>query len=174
MKDAISTLNKVINKKETQEDDCDRYGKILANKLRKLSDDERLQMMYEIDGLFIKKMRNWSGAYDYAPLYRNNVIPPCSPSPKNTFISPSPSSTYWSNSSYSSYSDVPPRQYSASSPMMTRALDNMPVLHIPETSHVINESPHSSSRQITVLSDELVYSPKTDIVNTAFNHAMRK
>ncbi|XP_049877487.1 uncharacterized protein LOC126374807 isoform X2 [Pectinophora gossypiella] len=61
MKQAICTLNTILQKKsDTREDDCDRYGKILANKLRKLCEDERLQIMYEIDGLFIKNMQNKS------------------------------------------------------------------------------------------------------------------
>ncbi|XP_061717506.1 uncharacterized protein LOC133525233 [Cydia pomonella] len=56
MKEAMSSLNKVLNKPQQSEDDYDRYGKILANKLRKLSETESLQMMYEIDGLFIRRL----------------------------------------------------------------------------------------------------------------------
>lgn len=56
MKEAMSSLNKVLNKPVVPEDDFDRYGKILANKLRKLSETDSLKMMYEIDGLFIKRM----------------------------------------------------------------------------------------------------------------------
>lgn len=56
MKEAISSLHKVLNKPQVVEDDFDRYGKILANKLRKLSESESLKIMYEIDGLFIKRL----------------------------------------------------------------------------------------------------------------------
>ncbi|XP_022823575.1 uncharacterized protein LOC111354371 [Spodoptera litura] len=56
MKEAMSSLNKVLNKPVVPEDDFDRYGKILANKLRKLSETDSLKMMYEIDGLFIKRI----------------------------------------------------------------------------------------------------------------------
>ncbi|XP_041987008.1 uncharacterized protein LOC121738824 isoform X2 [Aricia agestis] len=41
-----------------EEDDCDRYVKILANKLRKLPEDERIIIMHEIDGLFVKRIQN--------------------------------------------------------------------------------------------------------------------
>ncbi|XP_050669599.1 uncharacterized protein LOC126968622 [Leptidea sinapis] len=58
MKDAMTSLNKVLNKPQAVEDDFDRYGKILANKLRKLSESDSIKMMYEIDGLFIKRMNN--------------------------------------------------------------------------------------------------------------------
>lgn len=142
IKDAVSTLNKVLQKKEPQEDDCDRYGKILANKLRKLSEDERLLMMYEIDGLFIKKMRK------HVPLPRNYVGQP---------------------PSRSSYSGVLPRPYYISSP------DNVPVVHIPETSPPAITEPASqpSSQQIRILSNEILSHPHTDdIVNTAFYNAM--
>lgn len=54
MKDAISSLNNVSQKQEVPEDDCDRYGKILAKKLRKLNELERMQFIWEMDGLFIK------------------------------------------------------------------------------------------------------------------------
>lgn len=56
MKEAMSSLNKVLNKLVVLEDDFDRYGKILANKLRKLSESESFKMMYEIDGLFKQRM----------------------------------------------------------------------------------------------------------------------
>ncbi|KAL4702328.1 hypothetical protein ACJJTC_006934 [Scirpophaga incertulas] len=56
LKEAMSSLNKVLNKPVVPEDDFDRYGKILANKLRKLSESDSLKIMYEIDGLFIKRM----------------------------------------------------------------------------------------------------------------------
>lgn len=48
MKEAMSSLNKVLNKPQVPEDDYDRYGKILANKLRKLSELESQTIMYEI------------------------------------------------------------------------------------------------------------------------------
>ncbi|CAG4981316.1 unnamed protein product [Colias eurytheme] len=43
MKEAMSSLNKVLNKPVVPEDDFDRYGKILANKLRKLSENRQFR-----------------------------------------------------------------------------------------------------------------------------------
>lgn len=66
IKEAISSLHKVLNKPQVVEDDFDRYGKILANKLRKLSEPESLKIMYEIDGLFIKRL-NTTPTYSTRP-----------------------------------------------------------------------------------------------------------
>lgn len=95
MKEAMSSLNKVLNKPVVPEDDFDRYGKIFANKLRKLSETASLQMMHEIDGLFIKRL---------------NAIPSyfTRPSPTNTMHSePTTSPTYYvrPESACTSYSD---------------------------------------------------------------------
>ncbi|XP_072393914.1 uncharacterized protein [Diabrotica undecimpunctata] len=54
-----SSLNNVLNKRlmmgHIDEDECELYAKILAKKLRKLPEEERQIMMYEIDGLFIRR-----------------------------------------------------------------------------------------------------------------------
>ena len=164
MKDAISTLNKVLQKKETQEDDCDRYGKILANKIRKLSEDERLHMMYEIDGLFIKKRQSESSAsakYYNVPSPTYYGVPSSSPSPKYYVMSPSSSSMYiTSNSSNSSYSEsIPPHSSPMSTPIPITN-DNIPIFHIPETSKAITEQVQPPSQQITFLSNKFVSPPR--------------
>lgn len=58
MKNAFSMLKTSPQQNNSEVDDCDRYGKILASKLRKLSEEKRLQVTYRIDGLFLKKLRN--------------------------------------------------------------------------------------------------------------------
>ncbi|CAD7090172.1 unnamed protein product [Hermetia illucens] len=40
-----------------EEDECDLYAKLLAKKIRELPKDDRKLMMYEIDGLFIPKIK---------------------------------------------------------------------------------------------------------------------
>lgn len=57
MKDVFNLLQNVVSKKpiERDEDECDLYGKILAMKLRKLSEHEREATMYEIDGIFLNR-----------------------------------------------------------------------------------------------------------------------
>lgn len=60
MKDTFNTLNNVLKDRRTEEDECDLYCKLLAKKLRGLSENERAIFMYEIDGMFIKRLRNLS------------------------------------------------------------------------------------------------------------------
>lgn len=60
MKDTFNTLNSVLKDRRTEEDECDLYCKLLAKKLRGLPENERTIFMYEIDGMFIKRLRNVS------------------------------------------------------------------------------------------------------------------
>ena len=58
MKDALSTFNATVKRNAPQsipkeDDDCDLYGKLLAIKLRKLSEEKRLRLMHDIDAMFI-------------------------------------------------------------------------------------------------------------------------
>lgn len=53
MKRTFSILENVLNKKE--EDEYDLYGRILANKIRKLPENERQLFMYDIDGMFVQR-----------------------------------------------------------------------------------------------------------------------
>lgn len=48
-------LNQSQNKSEDKEDECDLYGKMLAKKLKKLPESERISFMYEVDGLFLRR-----------------------------------------------------------------------------------------------------------------------
>lgn len=55
MKVAFDNLSETLRKKD---DECELYGQLLAQKLRKLSENERIELMYEIDGLVVKSLRN--------------------------------------------------------------------------------------------------------------------
>ncbi|XP_022820151.1 uncharacterized protein LOC111352063 [Spodoptera litura] len=57
IKQTVETLNNVISqkKRDAEDDDCELYGKLLANKLRYYSKYERHVLMHEIDGLLLKK-----------------------------------------------------------------------------------------------------------------------
>lgn len=58
MKSAFSTLNTILNNKKNEtEDECDLFGKLLAKKLKKFSEIERQELMYEIDTMMINKLR---------------------------------------------------------------------------------------------------------------------
>ena len=60
MKKACNLLNNVIRKRtaDKEEDECDLFGKMLAKKLKKLPEYEREEFMYEIDGMFIRRLRS--------------------------------------------------------------------------------------------------------------------
>ncbi|CAH2006293.1 unnamed protein product [Acanthoscelides obtectus] len=57
VKDALATFKSALNRNESSthlSDDCDLYGKLLANKLRKLSEITRLKFMRDIDGMYLR------------------------------------------------------------------------------------------------------------------------
>lgn len=54
MKRAFSTLEHCINNRK---EDDDYYGKILAIKIRRLPENEREVFMYEVNGLYINRLR---------------------------------------------------------------------------------------------------------------------
>ncbi|CAG9785648.1 unnamed protein product [Diatraea saccharalis] len=59
---AFSQLTNVLGRKserppQSEEDECDLYGKLLAKKLRELPKDDRQIIMYQIDGLFINRLQ---------------------------------------------------------------------------------------------------------------------
>lgn len=57
LKGGLAAESKVSSKRaNTEDDDCDLFAKILAKKLRKLPEHERLLLMYEIDGMFISRL----------------------------------------------------------------------------------------------------------------------
>lgn len=54
VKDALSTLKETMNNRRIQEDDeCDLHGKIIAKKLRKLPDNERMRFVCDIYNMFL-------------------------------------------------------------------------------------------------------------------------
>lgn len=57
VKHALSILNDDV-------DECDLYGKLLAKKLRQYTDLDRQELMYEIDGLLLKKKRQLSNLHN--------------------------------------------------------------------------------------------------------------
>lgn len=68
MEQTLSSINSILSQKQSREDDeCDLYGKLIAKKLRKISEKERQEIMYDIDGLLINRTR------------RSNVSKPTSP-----------------------------------------------------------------------------------------------
>lgn len=56
MKRAFGTLENCMNNRKG-EDEYDYFAKVLANKIRRLPESERELFMYEIDGLYINRLR---------------------------------------------------------------------------------------------------------------------
>ncbi|CAG9788339.1 unnamed protein product [Diatraea saccharalis] len=58
VKEALATFKSTLKSNPSQpvqqEDDCDLYAKLLANKLRKLSEKNKLQLMHDIDGMYLR------------------------------------------------------------------------------------------------------------------------
>lgn len=117
MSKAFNALNQAILNKDQQnktEDDCDLYGRLLANKLRKYSDNERQEIMYEIDGLLLKRRRVSSPSQIIISKrpYSSATSYSC-PSPSSSWINrPSSSSSnhYIITSPIQSPSPIPPAQ----------------------------------------------------------------
>ncbi|CAF4889966.1 unnamed protein product [Pieris macdunnoughi] len=95
MKEVMSTLNTVLKKPQ---DDFDRYGKILANKLRKLSEIDRLKTMYEIDGLFVRRVINNVRPSSTCSLYSEPTLTIENPRTSTSHARPASSSTSYSDS----------------------------------------------------------------------------
>ncbi|VVC90785.1 unnamed protein product [Leptidea sinapis] len=60
---AFNVLNETLQAKassivkECKDDESDLYGKLIAKKLKQFPDSERQEIMYEIDGLLLKRLR---------------------------------------------------------------------------------------------------------------------
>lgn len=175
MSKAFNTLNQAILNKDQQnkiEDDCDLYGRLLANKLRKYSDNERQEIMYDIDGLLLKRRRNCSPQINHPSQIIISKRPSSSatsyscPSPSSPWINrPSSSSnhSYIITSPMQSPSPIPPVQ--TPSPLPPTELPNasytqevvyqspnrihtpVPTIHIPEGSmQIISDEMYSQTQ----------------------------
>jgi hypothetical protein len=45
--------------RKKDDDECDLYGKLITKKLRRIPESEREQLMYEIDGLFLRNNKRY-------------------------------------------------------------------------------------------------------------------
>lgn len=173
MKKAFSTLESCINNRK-EEDECDLYAKIFAKKLRKLPECEREIFMYEIDGMFINRLRHCNNQ-SLTSCTNPSFTPPVSNQPKSAVEINTPKRP--SSPSLSSYSEpelIP--HYSISQP-------HSPVIHIPERSDTCSNSPISNlcnpaqlsiSTSNTNISNQLnvTTSNAPNLIDTAFYAAL--
>lgn len=132
MNKALNTLNAVLNQRSVstsaqQEDECELYGRMLAKKLRKFPEHERVQVMYELDGTIIRLL-----ASNTPPRYVS--IP--SPSPRSSYSEPIVSKNMARlHSSHTSYSEpIPERYFFDNIPLSTTELPyiQQPSQHLPQ------------------------------------------
>lgn len=182
MKKAFTTLNNVLDnkqKKEQNEDECDLYGKLLAKKLRQYSETERDELMYEIDGLLLKKRKATNRLYASVS------------SPSQIIISTNRPSTGLSNYSgslshglvNSSRSSSRLSSYSVASPPQVIQNDNCPVsppyISIPHHASTLNNMPYQNPPPFTDVpvvypSNQLstsISNTQHDIIYKAFSNA---
>lgn len=64
----INVLSKLQSKLSGtgKEDECDQYAKFLARKMQELPKDDRKLMMYEMAGIFIRKIEQRSFSHETA------------------------------------------------------------------------------------------------------------
>ncbi|KAG7300743.1 hypothetical protein JYU34_015069 [Plutella xylostella] len=148
MKRAFSSLNSVLSSKKQKidsEDDCDLYGKLLAKRLRQFTDLEKQELMYEIDGLLLKKrqLSSRQNSSRYVVQSPSQIIissnrpvsgRTCTSTPlvseeQNYSYRPSSSFSTYSTSSYHPPSVTSPPYFS---PSPNATPDEFPVISIPE------------------------------------------
>lgn len=116
LKEALSTFQDNMKKRESTAppDDCEVYGIMLAKKLRAFTEMERLEIMYDIDGLIINRRRS-KQQHQFS---------------SDTFA-PSPTAMCRPSSSISSYSEPLPSEWVHRNTRNTRqSYSEPPVIHI--------------------------------------------
>lgn len=160
IKESLANLNQALcrNNPQEKEDDCDRYGKILANKLRQLPEDERLIFMHQIDGMFIQRRR----------LSRlSSPIFVSTPSPSPNILQSHQQNTNRPGSSFTSYSQPIPLHttyYDSnhdSKRAQSEAIINNPtnITQYPPVIHIPEDLSNTNTTRIRILSNQIVSPP---------------
>ncbi|CAH1999561.1 unnamed protein product [Acanthoscelides obtectus] len=193
VKEALSLFQESVKRRESQEhpDDCEIYGMGLAKKLRAFSEEERLEIMYEFNGIILNRRRT-----KQPNRFTNRVFNPSSEYTRSSsaIFSPSPG--------ISCYSE--PLQHKMASIQNVRMTDSAPPeIHTSEVEHTLlvyskplqiqtpseekytiqmySESPQvnvlqnadaQSSSNIHIISVDLLRSTyRCDVICNAFNNA---
>ncbi|KAF5300473.1 hypothetical protein FQA39_LY02272 [Lamprigera yunnana] len=164
MSNAFSTLNKVLNKKVAiQDDECELYDRLLATKLKKFPENEREEIMLEIDNMIMNRRRNKQNKHNNS--YPYTTRPGSSQSSDQSewsYISPSPHSRPPSadvnRSTYTPYQAPPQRLQMLSDKMVPlQRIKSGPSSNIQaQSEETYNDSLQSQSSQFTnILYEEL-------------------
>lgn len=121
VKEALVTLKETIKSRRLEEDDeCDLHGKVIAKKLRKIPETERMQLVCEIYNLFMRHEQRTPASF-------SQYVSSPSPSPPYNrmqkhfsqtrgYSEPTTSHYQRAHSSHSNYSDPPMHYYCMSPP----------------------------------------------------------
>ncbi|CAH1987008.1 unnamed protein product [Acanthoscelides obtectus] len=188
MSAAFGQLTNILAKRQKEhpppskeDDDCELYAKLLAKKLRELPPDDRKLFMYDIDTLFINRIKGnlirhpTLSSYNSVP-YQLYSVPNASPISNR----PSTSKTSYSEPNASPFSDRPSSFQSSYSEPLPNASPSSNQPSTSQTSHseplpiaspTLNEPPTAvnyTTPTIHIISNEL-FAPRTghNIVNEA-------
>ncbi|CAB3252739.1 unnamed protein product [Arctia plantaginis] len=191
MYSAFGQLTNILSKRQKEnqpppkeEDDCELYAKLLAKKLRELPPDDRKLMMYDIDTLFVnrikeKQMRQTLSSYHSVP-YQMQIASPRVKRPSTSQTSytepsantspylnrPSPSPTSYSEPTIS-FSDQPAPSHSESL-LVKSSTQNQPSNLQTSIQPKYITQPDYSTPTIHIISNELIASQRgQNLINQA-------
>jgi hypothetical protein len=95
--------------RKKDDDECDLYGKLIAKRLRRIPESEREQLMYEIDGLFLRNNKRYQSLSYIDPSSSST----CVLSPVEVHIQSPPSAVF-------------PHQLTLSQPSGTKNIESFP------------------------------------------------
>lgn len=154
---SFQTLNQILSRNRSEEDECDMYGKLLVSKLRKYPESMRQKLMYKIDGFLLQN-------------------PPPSVDCRRHSWTPSPAHTMSSSSS----NIIPQLPDYAFRPSPSYIIPQSPgprspvTISIPEDYNYLEDqlcfTESRPTKQIKILSQDILKPPSTknNLVKTAF------
>lgn len=103
-------------------DKCDLYGKLIAKKLRRIPESEREQLMYEIDGHFLRNNKRYQSLSYTDHSSSSRASSTCVLSPAEVHIQSPPSTVF-------------PHQLTLSQPSGTKNIESFPTSGMNTTSN---------------------------------------
>jgi hypothetical protein len=99
--------------RKKDDDECDLYGKSIAKQLRRIPESEREQLMYEIDGLFLRNNKKYQNLSYTEHSSSSRASSTCVLSPVEVHIQSPPSTVF-------------PHQLTLSQPSGTKNIESFP------------------------------------------------
>lgn len=165
VKEAITLLQRSINKRDSEasQDDCSIYALGLAKKLRAFSEEERMEIMYDIDGMILTRRRaKHPSRFTATPLISPSQYSQCS-SPMSSYSEPLSSGVLYNQDSRISYTQ--PVQINVSQEQHTRQM------YSPEIQP--QDTTTETGSNVCIISDQSLEAGHqlSDIIAQAYNTA---